>query len=117
MTTDQKSVDFDFDSWAKMAQQDPGKFEQMRQQLIDETIEQTPDHHKQRMRGLQWQIDQIREQAGNPMAACLQIYQKMLDSLCGEKGLIKALQEPERLRLSLKQDKAKVISLEEYKTK
>ena len=68
---------FDFDLWSKMARQDPEKFEAMRQQLINDLLAQAPPHLKQRMVGLQWQVNQIRKQAGNPLTACLQISQKM----------------------------------------
>ena len=94
MDKEKKDTDFDFDLWSQMAQQDPEKFEAMRQQLIHELIEQAPSHLKLRMEGLQWQVDQIRKQADNPMAACLQISKKMWNHVLGEKGLMTVLREP-----------------------
>ncbi len=63
MKNDKKEGDFDFDQWATIARQDPEQFERMRQQLINEVIAQSPEHLKQRMEGLQWQIDQIHTEA------------------------------------------------------
>ncbi len=113
---EKQTSDFDFDEWSKMAQQDPEKFEVMRQQLIDDLIEKTPDHFKQRIVGLQWQIDQIRKQANNPMAACLKISQQMWNTIVGEKGLLNALQEPETISNTPKNEPSgKILSLDEYK--
>ena len=97
MTKQKKSADFNFDQWADMAKRNPAQFESMRQQVIDDLIDQAPEHLRQRMEGLQWQIDQIRNRATNPMAACLRISQKMWDNILGERGLLTALQEPERI--------------------
>jgi len=116
MDEEEKS-DFDFDLWSQMARQDPEKFEIMRQQLINDLIEQAPSHFKQRMIGLQWQVDQVRKQANNPMAACLQISQKMWNNVLGDKGLLNALQEPKTLLNTLKKEHtAKILSFERYKS-
>ena len=69
----------------------------MRQECLEELIEQAPDHCKQRMRGLQWRIDQTRARSANPMAACLNISQMMWESITGEGGLLEALEQPDKL--------------------
>ncbi len=117
MKNNKQTPDFDFDHWASIAQQDPEQFEQMRQQLIDDLLDQTPDHLKQRMVALQWQIDHIREQADSPMDACLSISQKMMDSILGENGLLDTLNEPDKVLQSIKNnDTNNVISINKYKT-
>jgi len=117
MDEKKQTSDFDFDTWSVMAQQDPDKFEMMRQQLIDDLIENTPEHHKPRIIGLQWQIDQIRRQANNPMAACLQISNLMWDNVLGEKGLLNALRQPRLILNALKNKPlGKVLSLNRYKS-
>lgn len=109
--------DFDFDEWSRMAQEEPVKFESMRQQLIDDLIAQSPEHFKQRMIGLQWQVDQVRKQASNPMAACLQISQKMWNNVVGENGLLNALQEPRKILSTLEKAPAgKILSFERPKS-
>ena len=110
-------LDFDFDHWANVAKQDPEQFEQMRLELIDELMEQVPESYKPRIQGLQWQIDQIRNQADNPMAACLSISQKMWDKVYGEKGLLVALQEPEKILQSLNDNDAdNIVPIKKYKS-
>ena len=119
MNNSKHSSDFDFDHWAKMAKQDPNQFEEMRQQMIRDVIDHAPEHIKPRIIGLQWQLDQIRNQADNPMAACLEISQKMWKKVYGEKGLLDALQEPEKILRSLNNDnndRNKVISINKYKS-
>ena len=109
--------DFDFDAWSAMAQQDPDTFEIMRQQLIDDLIDKTPAHLRPRIIGLQWQIDQMRRQADNPMAACIQISNLMWDSVLGEKGLQNALRKPRSILDALKnKPPGKVLSLDRYKS-
>jgi hypothetical protein len=97
MSEEKKALDFDFDQWSKIAQTEPEKFEAMRQQMIDNLIAQAPDHLKPRMAGLQWQVDQIRNQAGHPMAACLQISQKMWAHVLSENGLLNILKQPRKI--------------------
>ncbi len=77
----------DFDEWAALAREDPQAFEKMRLAAIDEYIASVPDTHRQRLRRLQWRIDQERRLARNPMSACLRISRMMWDSLLGEGGL------------------------------
>lgn len=57
------------------------------------------------MEGLQWQIDQIRSAAPNPMSSCLKISQMMWDNVLGENGLVehmRRLSNPEQLVNSVK---------------
>ena len=116
MNEEEKTSDFDFDLWSKMAQEEPEKFELMRQQLIDDLIAQAPEHFKPRMIGLQWQVDQLRKQASNPMAACLRISQKMWNNVVGENGLLNALQEPRKILSTLeKAPVGKILSFERPK--
>lgn len=116
MNEKEKTPDFDFDYWCKVAREEPEKFEAMRQQMIDDLIAQAPSHLKPRMTGLQWQVDQIRKQTSNPMAACVQISQKMWANVLGGNGLLKALQEPKELLNSLENaPAAKVLSFERPK--
>jgi len=117
MKNNNQTLEFDFDQWASIAKQDPEKFELMRQQLINELLDQTPDHLKQRMVALQWQIDHIRNQADSPMDACLSISQKMMDSILGENGLLNALNEPEKVHQSIKNsDISNVVSIKKYQS-
>jgi len=66
----------------------------MRKKCLDELIEQAPERIRQRMQGLQWQVDVIRKRSANPMAACLSVSQMMWDSVVGERGLLETLEAP-----------------------
>jgi hypothetical protein len=63
----------DFEQWARLARHDPETFEQLRHRLLDAHIARCSSSHQQRLRRLQWRIDRLREQASNPMSACVQI--------------------------------------------
>ena len=102
MTNKKQPTDFDFDHWVDVAKQDPEKFEQMRASLINDLIEQSPEEFRQRLEGLQWQIDQIRNKSSNPMDSCLAISQKMWDNFYGERGLLTALRDPNSILQSTK---------------
>lgn len=82
----------DFNQWAELAKTDPVAFEARRAATIDEMIQRMPAHKQQRMRCLQWKIDQVRGQASNPMAACIKLSEMMWDSLVGPGGLREVLE-------------------------
>jgi hypothetical protein len=83
---------FDFDSWAELAQEDPQAFELERKLLLDRAIMRAPADKQQRLRCLQWKLDQIRELASSPMSACLQINRLLWASITSEHGLLHCLQ-------------------------
>ncbi len=97
MQSKNSAESFDFEYWAALARKNPEAFESMRQKCLEALIEQAPEHSKQRMRGLQWQIDQTRARSANPMAACLNISKMMWESVTGEGGLLEALEQPDKL--------------------
>lgn len=82
----------DFDQWAALAKSDPEAFEAKRAEVIEDMIRRMPEHKQHRMRCLQWKIDQVRNQASNPMAACIKLSEMMWDSLVGPGGLREALE-------------------------
>ncbi len=71
----------DFDQLVALAQDDPESFETVRRQCIESFIQSTSEKKRQRLTGLQWQIDQHRQLASNPMASCIAISNMMWDSL------------------------------------
>lgn len=74
--------DIDFEYWLELASTDPQKFEQIRQDQIELIIENAgSQRQKRRLRGLQWRIDQIREQhKDSAMAACMAISELMWET-------------------------------------
>ena len=81
----------DFDNWSELAKSDPEAFEARRAEVIEQIIQGMPAHKQQRMRCLQWKIDQVRAQAGNPLSACITLSEMMWDSLAGPGGLRETL--------------------------
>jgi len=73
--------DIDFEHWANLASTDPQKFEQLRQDKISAAINRTSGKRQQRLRGLQWQIDTIRDQhKDSALAGCLAISELMWET-------------------------------------
>lgn len=77
----------DFDTWANLAQENPEAFEQQRLAVIEHAIQNAPAQHQQRLRALQWRVDQERRRAKNPLNACIKISRMMWHNLVGEGGL------------------------------
>ena len=84
--------DIDFDAWSELANADPYAFERQRADLVDKVIEFSNKERQARLRRLQWRIDQVRERASTPLAACIRLSSMMWDSVMGEGGLHEALQ-------------------------
>ena len=81
----------EFKQWAEMAQDDPELFERLRLAAINEAIEEAPESQQQRLRCLQWRIDQERRKATNPLSACVRISRMMWESVSGQGGLLENL--------------------------
>ena len=63
------------------------RFEDMRQAAIDDFIAALPRERQQRMRQLQWRIDQERRNR-SPISACVKISSMMWDHMVGPQGLL-----------------------------
>ncbi len=84
---EQAATTFDFDRWAALARDDPAAFEAMRRATIDAFIDGAPPERQERLRRLQWRIDQERRRAASPLAGCIRISRMMWGSLVGRGGL------------------------------
>ncbi len=82
-----------FDAWTALADSDPQAFEAKRAEIIQEFINSVPPERQQRLRQLQWRIDNVRRRATTPLGACIQISTMMWDSLVGPGGLYEALRQ------------------------
>ena len=80
-------LDFDFDHWKRLAEEDLESFEATRVAAIEELIESFSPDSRERMRRLQWRIDQERRLAKSPMGSCLRLSKMMWRQLLGEGGL------------------------------
>jgi hypothetical protein len=82
---------FDFERWAALAKADAASFEAQRAQMIDALIAGSSPRNQARLRGLQWQIDVVRGRAGSPLSSCVRMFNRMWESVYGERGLLEAL--------------------------
>ena len=80
----------DLDRLTRLATEDPEAFERERRRLVEELIENAPAAHQQRLRGLQWRVDTVREHAPTPLGACLRISSMMWERITGPGGLLDA---------------------------
>lgn len=83
---------FDFDSLAKLAQNDPEAFEAKRQEMIANLIDGAPEELRQRLVGFQWRIDMERQRCDNPLQACIRISNMMWDMIYADRGFLWSLQ-------------------------
>jgi hypothetical protein len=73
-------------------------------------ITRAPAHRQARLRGLQWQIDQVRNTSGTPLAACLRISSMMWESVTGDDGLIARMETLKGVRrLPRQRRRAKIL--------
>lgn len=87
------AFEFDFDTWATLAEDDPAAFEHARRAVLTSLIEAAPAAHRQRLTGLQWRLDRLRDRASTPLGACLRLSGLMWDRVLGDHGLVERLQE------------------------
>ncbi|MBI2779584.1 MAG: DUF3135 domain-containing protein [Gammaproteobacteria bacterium] len=85
------SSSFDFDEWMTLAKTDPEAFAVRRREAIESVLASAPEERQQRLRGLQWSIDMELQKCSNPMQGCMRLFNRMWDSVYGEKGLLNAL--------------------------
>ncbi|MCU7850644.1 MAG: DUF3135 domain-containing protein [Candidatus Thiodiazotropha sp. (ex Monitilora ramsayi)] len=81
----QQNLDFDY--LTGLAKTNPSEFERLRQNAIDAYILTLPHDRQDRMRRLQWRIDQVRSRH-SPMGACVRLSGMMWDHLLGPQGLL-----------------------------
>lgn len=111
--TQSPDSDFDFEEWAALAKSDPEAFEAKREQVIARFIEQASPHMQNRLRGLQWRIDTVRDRSTNPLSSCMKIFNQMWSSVYGERGLLDALNGVEHGPLP-ERSRADVVTLDRH---
>jgi len=81
----------DWEKWAKLAREDPKRFEKERIATIEGFIMSQPVRRRHRSRQLQWKIDAVRRTSPNSLFACVQLYEMLMDSVYGPRGLLAAI--------------------------
>ena len=82
-----KTAEMTFDHWSELARTDPEGFEARRREAIEEAIQQADVRNRDRLRRLQWRIDQERRLARTPLAACMRLSAMMWKTVLGRGGL------------------------------
>ncbi len=82
----------DFDDWASLADADPDAFERLRRELIEDFIDSAPPDRRERLRCLQWRIEQERARSRTPLGACIRITRMMWERVTSSGGLVEQLQ-------------------------
>ena len=98
----------DFDHLLKLAERDPMRFEDLRQEAINDFISTLPQERQQRMRQLQWRIDQERRNR-SPLSACVKISTMMWEHMVGPQGLLGYLQGEVRCERSTGRKNADIL--------
>ena len=70
----------DFDQLLRLAERQPEALERLRTELINAAIDKAHGETKQRLRGLQFQIDAQRQLHKSPLGACIKISNMMTES-------------------------------------
>jgi hypothetical protein len=70
-----------FDTLRYLAEHDPERLEKLRNTLTELLIARSPEESRQRLRGLQFQIDARVRLAPNPVAACIAVSAMMHETL------------------------------------
>lgn len=96
MIREERSENIDFERCRELARRDPEAFERWRHEFLEAYINGTSTRCRRRLRGLQWQIDQVRRRASNPISACISLNEMMWDAFAGEHGLAETLQHPQQ---------------------
>jgi spore coat polysaccharide biosynthesis protein SpsF (cytidylyltransferase family) len=78
-----------FDRLVEMAKNDPEALERLRQEHVNALIDNSPETFKQRLRGIQFQLDAQRRTSQNPMESCIKASKMMHDSLANLRDYLK----------------------------
>lgn len=70
-----------FDTLRYLAEHDPERLEHLREALTELLISRSPEESRQRLRGLQFQVNARITLAPNPVAACIAVSSMMYDTL------------------------------------
>ena len=82
-----------FDVMVKMAKEDPKALEVLRQEMVDQLINEAPQQYHRKLRGLQFKIDMERERSKTPMASCIKLSKMMQESFLELRDTLRKAQQ------------------------
>ena len=80
--------ELDFAKLVKLAKENPEKFEQMRRDMIAQTISAAPKEMQHKLKQLQWKLDGIRSTAKTPLDASKTYNKMMLELVQAQRQLL-----------------------------
>jgi hypothetical protein len=89
-------MEFRLEEWERLAREDPEGFERRRKDAIESFIAQAPPEHRERLRGLQFQIDLERRRAKTALAATVRLQTLMWERFGKLREALLALAEGAR---------------------
>lgn len=104
-----------FDYWMELAKNNPDAFEKERTQAIDEIIDSAPEHMQQRLRGLQWRIDNEIKLTNSPMEACVRVNRLMMEMVFKKNGFLDALSGNHE-QLENRFNQSQVVDFQQYQS-
>ena len=105
----------DFNSLMRLAKEDPTKFSELREKIVQDFIHSCETNKQDRLIRLQWRIDEARKQATNPLDSVIKISGMMWQSL--DELVIAQTQLSDSLKGEdvIERPKAKVVQFADYK--
>jgi Protein of unknown function (DUF3135) len=100
-------MEFQLEEWQRLAQENPEEFERRRRDAIETLIAQAPAEHRERLRGLQFQIDLERRRAKTALGATVRLQTLMWERFGKLREALLALAEG--ARPAAKRSSARVI--------
>ena len=88
----QKSTDFDFERWRRLAESNPAQFEKEREAVLKALIDGVGDKDiRTRLSRVQWRVDMERRRSSNPLGSCIRMYNMMWESVNQSYELMESL--------------------------
>ena len=85
------TISFDFDAAKRIFEEDPEEAERLRIELIEAFITAHPES-AEKLRQLQWRIDQVRARyKDSPLGSCIVISQMLMEQMYAKGGFIYAV--------------------------
>ncbi len=103
-----------FDTLTELAREKPDELELLRQRVIRDVIRSAPSYMRERLNGLQFQIDMERRRSTCAVSACVKISSMMNESL---EELRIALSNPEEFLRNRSQQRADVLDFSSARNK
>ena len=83
--------EMDFDQWRELFETDPAKFEQLREQALNDLIDSAPVHMKPRLEGLKFQLKGESIRAKSSLDYQIRLSNMMMDSLLSLRDQVQSL--------------------------